>query len=61
VTENLTITQIVPETPDGPEEASVELTPGERIVVVQNREAFEAKDGTGAKIAGQYTGRLDPG
>ncbi|MCP4454833.1 MAG: hypothetical protein GY809_25525 [Planctomycetes bacterium] len=41
--------------------SSIELAPGERIVVVQDREAFEVQHGTGVKIAGQYTGRLKPG
>ncbi len=40
---------------------SIELAPGERIVVVQDRAAFKAKYGTEMKIAGQYTGTLNPG
>jgi hypothetical protein len=40
---------------------SITLDPGEHIVVVQDREAFEARYGTDLKIAGQYTGRLSPG
>jgi hypothetical protein len=37
---------------------SVELAPGEYIVVVQDIEAFEAQYGTGVNIAGQYTASL---
>ena len=40
---------------------SIELAPSEHIVVVQDREAFEAKHGTEVNIAGQYTGILNPG
>lgn len=39
---------------------SIELAPGEHIVVVRDREAFQAKHGTEANIAGQYTARLNP-
>jgi hypothetical protein len=38
---------------------SVELAPGEYVVVVQDIEAFEARYGTQINIAGQYDGRLD--
>jgi len=37
---------------------SLELAPGEYVVVVQDRDAFEARYGTEVNIAGQYTGRL---
>jgi len=40
---------------------SIELAPSEHIVVVQDRESFEAKHGTEVNIAGQYTGILNPG
>ena len=40
---------------------SIELAPSEHIVVVQDREAFEAKHGTEVNIAGQYTGILNRG
>ena len=40
---------------------SIELAPSEHIVVVQDREAFEAKRGTEVNIAGQYTGILNRG
>ena len=39
---------------------SIELAPGEDIVVVQDRKAFEAKHGTERTIAGQYAGTLNP-
>jgi hypothetical protein len=38
---------------------NVELAAGQYIVVVQDRDAFEAKYGTNINIAGQYTGRLN--
>ncbi|MBN2316949.1 MAG: lamin tail domain-containing protein, partial [Sedimentisphaerales bacterium] len=38
---------------------SLDLAPGEYIVVVQDREIFEARYGTEIPIAGQYTGRLN--
>jgi hypothetical protein len=38
---------------------SIELTEGQYTVVVQNRNAFEARYGTNINIAGQYSGRLD--
>ena len=37
----------------------MELAPGEYIVVVEDRDAFEAKYGTDIAIAGQYSGRLN--
>lgn len=37
---------------------SLDLAPGEFVVVVEDISAFEAKYGTGVTIAGQYTGRL---
>jgi len=40
---------------------SIELAPLEHIVVVQNREAFQAKYGADLSIAGEYTGTLNPG
>jgi hypothetical protein len=38
---------------------SIDLSPGEYIAVVQDRNAFKARYGTAINIAGQYTGRLD--
>jgi hypothetical protein len=38
---------------------SIELTPSEHIVVVQNRNIFEARYGTNINIAGQYSGKLN--
>ena len=38
---------------------SIELAPGEYIVVVQDRNAFEARYGSNVNIAGQYSGRLN--
>jgi hypothetical protein len=38
---------------------NVELSPGQRIVVVQDRSAFEARYGTTINIAGQYSGQLN--
>ena len=38
---------------------SVELAPWEYVVIVQDREAFEARYGLGIHIAGQYSGRLN--
>jgi hypothetical protein len=38
---------------------NVELASGQYIVVVQDRDAFEAKYGGNINIAGQYSGRLD--
>ncbi|MHC4425224.1 MAG: lamin tail domain-containing protein, partial [Planctomycetota bacterium] len=40
---------------------SLELAAGEYIVVVQDRNAFEARYGTAVNIAGEYTGRLNNG
>ncbi len=40
---------------------SVELGPGEYILVVENVDAFEARYGQGFNIAGQYEGSLDNG
>jgi hypothetical protein len=40
---------------------SLALAPGEYIVVVQDRSAFEARYGTNVNIAGQYSGRLNNG
>ena len=37
------------------------LSPGERIVVVENIEAFELRYGTTANVAGQYSGALSNG
>jgi len=37
---------------------TVDLAPGEYILVVKDMQAFEAKYGTGLPIAGQYTGSL---
>jgi len=38
---------------------SINLAPGEHIVVVQDRNAFKARYGTSINIAGQYSGRLE--
>jgi hypothetical protein len=38
---------------------SIDLAAGQRIVVVQNQSAFEARYGRNINIAGQYSGRLD--
>jgi len=38
---------------------SIDLVPGEYIVVVQDRNAFEALYGSNINIVGQYSGRLD--
>ena len=38
---------------------SIDLVPGEYIVVVQDRNAFEARYGSNVNIAGQYSGKLD--
>jgi len=38
---------------------SIDLAPGEYTVVVQDRNAFEARYGSTINIAGQYSGRLD--
>ena len=38
---------------------SIDLTPGEYIVVVQDRNAFETQYGSNVNIAGQYSGRLN--
>jgi hypothetical protein len=38
---------------------SIDLAPGEYIVVVQDRNAFEARYGSNINIAGQYSGQLD--
>jgi hypothetical protein len=40
---------------------SLELAPGEYVVVIQDRAAFEARYGTNVNIAGQYSGRLNNG
>ncbi|HUT45761.1 MAG TPA: lamin tail domain-containing protein [Sedimentisphaerales bacterium] len=37
----------------------IDLAPGEYIVVVQDRNAFEARYGSNINIAGQYSGRLN--
>jgi len=37
----------------------IELIPGDYVVVVQDREAFEARYGTNINIAGQYVGSLN--
>ena len=39
--------------------ASIELAPAARTVVVQDRNAFEARYGRRPNVAGQYAGRLD--
>jgi len=38
---------------------NIELAPGEYVVVVEDREAFEARYGIDINIAGQYTGKLN--
>jgi hypothetical protein len=38
---------------------SIELAAGEHIVVVRNRNVFEARYGTNINIAGEYSGKLD--
>ena len=38
---------------------SLELAPGEYVLVVQDREAFETRYGTNLNIAGQYSGSLN--
>jgi hypothetical protein len=38
---------------------SLVLAPGECILVVKNRAAFESRYGTGFRIAGEFTGQLD--
>jgi len=38
---------------------NMELAPGEYVVVVQDREAFETRYGTTLNIAGQYSGKLN--
>ena len=38
---------------------NIDLAPGEYTVVVQDRDAFEARYGSTINIAGQYSGRLD--
>ncbi len=38
---------------------SLELAPGEYIVIVQDRNAFENRYGTEVNVAGQYSGRLN--
>ncbi|MHC4560622.1 MAG: CotH kinase family protein, partial [Planctomycetota bacterium] len=40
---------------------SMELAAGEYVVVVQDRNAFEARYGSAINIAGQYSGRLNNG
>lgn len=37
----------------------LEVSPGEQVVVVQDRSAFEARYGTDIKVAGSYSGRLN--
>ena len=37
------------------------LAPGERVVVVQNLDAFELRYGTTANVAGEYSGKLSNG
>ena len=37
----------------------IDLAPGEYIVLVQNRDAFEGRYGSNIDIAGQYSGQLD--
>ena len=37
----------------------IDLAPGQYTVVVQNRNAFEARYGSSVNIAGQYSGQLD--
>jgi len=37
----------------------IDLAPGEYIVVIQDRNAFETRYGSNINIAGQYSGRLD--
>lgn len=37
------------------------LLPGETVLVVENREAFELRNGTGQPIAGEYEGRFSGG
>jgi hypothetical protein len=39
--------------------ASLLLAPGECILVVKNRAAFESRYGTGYRIAGEFSGQLD--
>ncbi|MEM7264143.1 MAG: hypothetical protein AAF488_19310, partial [Planctomycetota bacterium] len=36
----------------------IELAPGERVVVVENRDAFIIRYGLDPQIAGQYSGKL---
>ncbi len=38
---------------------NLEVSPGEFVVVVQHRNAFEARYGTAMNIAGEYSGRLN--
>ncbi|MFH1715910.1 MAG: CotH kinase family protein, partial [Planctomycetota bacterium] len=38
---------------------NVELVPGEYVLVVQDRSAFEGRYGSNLNIAGQYSGKLD--
>lgn len=40
---------------------SIDLAPDEHVVVVQDRQAFEARYGTDLNIAGEFTGSLAPG
>lgn len=40
---------------------AVDLVPGGRVVVVEERAAFEGRYGTGVDIAGEYSGKLDNG
>ena len=40
---------------------NMEISSGEYVVVVQNRNAFESRYGTEVPVAGEYTGRLNNG
>ncbi len=40
---------------------SIEISSGEYVVVVQNRDAFESRYGSAVNVAGEYTGRLNNG
>ncbi len=37
------------------------LDPGERVIIVKNKAAFESRHGTGHNVAGEYLGSLDNG
>jgi len=43
---------------DFTDSAITSLAPGERVLVVENTNAFEARYGTGLPIAGEYSGKL---